>query len=313
MMVAIMKKTSVFLLLTGALVGATHAAQPPLRCVIEPDRQAEVGSAVIGVVETILVERGDIVKQGQLLATLKATVERASVSAATVRAQADADIQAASANFDFQKQKLARTEELMQKKFVSAQALDQVRAETSVAEQRLAQAREQRRVAGKELEFAHAQLGMRQIRAPFGGVVADRYINVGERVEQKPMFRLAKIDPLRVEIIVPAAAYGTVQKGVFAQIMPELPNAARLDAKVVLVDRMIDAASNTFRVRAELPNAKAAIPSGLRCRAEITGVTAPVQASAAHTPRSESPAARPVAALSQSVAGDARLPVPKGR
>ena len=40
------------------------------------------------------------------------------------------------------------------------------------------------------------------------------------------------------------------------------------------VDRVIDAASNTFRVRAELPNANSAIPSGLRCRAEIAGVAA---------------------------------------
>ena len=75
-----------------------------------------------------------------------------------------------------------------------------MRAEAAVAEQRLAQAREQKRVARQELETAQAQLGLRSIRAPFAGVVADRYVNVGERVEVKPMFRLARIDPLRVEI-----------------------------------------------------------------------------------------------------------------
>jgi cobalt-zinc-cadmium efflux system membrane fusion protein len=266
-----MKKLLTFLILSAC--AGTASAQAPLRCVIEPDRSAEVGSAVIGVVETVYVERGDMVQKGQLLAQLRASVERASVGAAQVRAQADADIQAAGANYEFQRQKLARTEELMQKKFVSAQALDQVRAETSIAEQKLAQAREQKRVAREELEFAHAQLGMRQIRAPFAGIVADRYVNPGERVEVKPMFRIAKTDPLRVEIIVPAASYGLVQKGVFATVMPELPNAPRVDAKVVLVDRMVDAASNTFRVRAELPNAKGTIPSGLRCKAEIAGVT----------------------------------------
>lgn len=269
-----MNNTAKLLFLSVFVCAGASAAQPPLRCVIEPDRTAEVGSAVIGVVEKVYVERGDTVKEGQLLAQLRASVERASVSAAQVRAQAEADIAAASANFEFQKQKLARTEELMRKKFVSAQALDQVRAETSVAEQRLMQTQEQRRVAKQELNFAQAQLGMRQIRAPFAGIVADRYVNPGERVEVKPMFRIAKIDPLRVEIIVPAAAYGVVAKGVDAQIIPELPNAAKLDAKVVLVDKLIDAASNTFRVRAELPNAKSAIPSGLRCRAEIANVAA---------------------------------------
>ena len=167
------------------------------------------------------------------------------------------------------------------------------------------QAREQKRLARQEVQFAQAQLGMRQIRAPFAGIVADRYVNAGERVEVKPMFRLAKIDPLRVEIIVPAAAYGSVQKGVLAQIIPELPNAAKLDAKVVLVDKLVDAASNTFRVRAELPNGKAAIPSGLRCRAEIAGVANALAGFAA----TREAAPRPLAASSI----DARLPAVKGR
>lgn len=294
----------------GACVQA-FAAPSALRCVIEPDRTAEVGSPVIGVVETVLVERGDIVHEGQLLARLRANVERASVSTAEVRAQADADVQAALANFEFQRQKLARTEELMRKKFVSAQALDQVRAETSVAEQKLAQAREQKRVAKQELESAHAQLSLRSIRAPFSGVIADRYVSAGERVEVKPMFRVAKIDPLRVEIIAPAALYGSVRKGMSAQIMPELPNAPRLDARVVLVDRLIDAASNTFRVRAELPNAQSTVPSGLRCKAELAGVTETAQAA----PAAKLPRPGPGASLQQptrtALRMDTRLPLSK--
>ena len=281
-------KTKTTLLLVSALIAgfAANAAQLPLRCVIEPDRSAEIGSPVIGVIETILVERGDTVREGQLLAQLRANVERASVSAAEARAQAHADIRAALAHYEFQRQKLARTEELMQKNFVSMQALEQVRAETSVAQEKLAQTREQKRVAKQELEFAHAQLGLRSIRAPFSGIVADRYVNVGERVEVKPMFRVAKIDPLRVEIIAPAALFGTIRKGMAAQIMPDLPNAARLDAKVVLVDKLIDAASNTFRVRAELPNANSAVPSGLRCKAELAG-----QGDTAHVPPPSAPRA----------------------
>ncbi len=283
-----MLKTTTTMFFTAALAAcfAASAAQLPLRCVIEPDRVAEVGTPVIGVIESIHVERGDTVRQGQLLAQLRSSVERASVGAAEVRAQADADVQAAAANYEFQRQKFARTEELMHRKFVSAQALDQVRAEATVAEQRLAQARDQKRVAKQDLETAQAQLGLRSIRAPFAGIVADRYVNVGERVEVKPMFRVARIDPLRVEIIVSAALFGSIAKGMAAQIIPELPNAARVDAKVVLVDRMIDAASNTFRVRAQLPNANGALPSGLRCKAEIAGAGQSAQTVPA-------PAARP--------------------
>ncbi len=259
------------ILLASGILGAApcDAAQASLRCVIEPDRAAEVGSPVIGVIESILVERGDLVREGQLLAKLRASVERASVGAAEVRAQADADVRAAQANFDFLHEKQLRSEELVEKNFISKQALEQVRAEASVAEQKLAQAKEQQRIARHELELAKAQLGLRLIRAPFDGIVADRYVTVGERVEEKPMFRIAKVDPLRVEIIAPAALYGTIRNGMVAKVTPDLPNVPPVDARVVLVDRIVDAASNTFRVRAELPNADAAIASGLRCRAEL--------------------------------------------
>ena len=87
-------KKILMLALAACAASQANAAQP-LRCVIEPDRIAEVGTPVIGVVESVLVDRGDVVKQGQLLAQLRASVERASVNAAEVRAQADADVQAA--------------------------------------------------------------------------------------------------------------------------------------------------------------------------------------------------------------------------
>ena len=247
-----------------------HAAQP-LGCLIEPDRVAEVGSPVIGVIETMNVERGDRVRKGQVLATLRADVERASVSVASARAQADADVRAAAANYEFMREKQVRAEDLVQKNYISRQALDQARTETKVAEQRLAQAREQQRVAQRELELARAQLEMRAIRAPFDGIVADRYAWPGERVEEKPLFRLAKVDPLRVEVVVPAAQFGSIKNATILNITPDLPNAGTLKAKVVLVDRMMDAASNTFRVRGELPNPNAALPAGLRCKAEVAG------------------------------------------
>jgi len=255
----------------AAAMQTTWAAQGH-RCLVAPDHVAEIGSQVTGVLASIHAERGDLVKKGQLLAKLHAGVERASVTVARTRARADAELKAAQANYKFQRQNLARAEELVQKNFISQQALEKVRAETSVAKQRFVQARDQHKIAQRELELAKARLRMREVRAPFAGIVAERYVTVGERVEERPMFRIARVDPLRVEIIVPAALFGTVEKGMMAQVTPDLPNAEAMQADVVLVDKLIDPASNTFRVRAALPNAKSAIPSGLRCRAELLPV-----------------------------------------
>src|SRR6185436_14119586 len=84
--------------------------------------------------------------------------------------------------------------------------------------------------------------------------------------------------------------FGTIRTGSLLNVAPELPNAGTLKAKVVLVDTIMDAASNTFRARAELPNANAALPSGLRCKAELVQQGAPAAAPpAARTPAASAP------------------------
>ncbi|QJW84711.1 HlyD family efflux transporter periplasmic adaptor subunit [Ramlibacter terrae] len=111
---------------------------------------------------------------------------------------------------------------------------------------------------------------MRTIRSPSSGVIADRYLSPGERVEEKPMFRVAVVDPLRVEVVLPASMFPDVRKGMAMRITPEFPGAQPRLAQVALVDRLIEGASNTFRVRLALPNANHALPAGLRCKAELT-------------------------------------------
>jgi RND family efflux transporter MFP subunit len=246
----------------------------PLGCLIEPYRVAEVGSPVIGVIESIEVERGDRVSKGQVIARLRADVERAAVGVAATKAQVATEVQAARANYELAKSKFDRATELRARSFISSQALEQARAEAEVAAQRLAQAREQRRIWNRELQLAEAQLELRTIRSPANGVIAERYLSPGERVEEKPVVRLATLDPLRVEIVMPAQLFGTIQAGGSLNVLPELPNAQPRAAKVVLVDPMVDGPSNTFRARLELPNSNYDVPAGLRCKVELGVATA---------------------------------------
>lgn len=246
----------------------------PLGCLIEPFSVSDLGSPVVGVIEQVHVERGDRVRAGQPLATLRADVERVSVTVAQGRAQAQGELRAAEANAELARQKLARATDLARQEFISAQALEQARAEALVAENRLVQAREQRDIYAREHELARAQLGLRTIRSPSNGVVADRYMSPGERVEEKPMFRIAVVDPLRVEVVLPASLYPAVRAGMQMRISPEFPGSQPRLAKVVLVDQVIEGASNTFRARLTLPNADGKLPAGLRCKAELAHLEA---------------------------------------
>lgn len=264
-----MKTASAGLFILG-LVWFGHAgAAASLGCLIEPDKVAEVGSPLVGVIEALHVERGDRVAKGQAIAVLRADIERAQVSVAQSRAEAEADIQAAQASVDFNRQRAVRAEDLFQKKFISQQALDQARTEADLADQKLAQAREQRRLSQRELSLASAQLAQRTIRSPIDGVIAERYLSPGERIEDKPLVRVARVDPLKVQVVVPSASYGRIAVGENAVVMPELPDTGPRQARVSLVDKVIDGASNTFRVYLELPNPDLRLPAGLRCKVDF--------------------------------------------
>jgi RND family efflux transporter MFP subunit len=250
------------------LAGPAFAAQP-LGCLIEALRSTDVGSPVIGVVQNVAVERGDVVRKGQVLAVLRASVERATLNVAASRAESSAEVLAAQAGAKFSRERLTRAEDLLRQQFISQQALDQARAESVQADQKLALVREQRVLSKQEREVAAAQLSQRVIRSPFDGVIAERFVSAGERVDDKPIVRVAKVDPLRVQLVVPVAMYAEVLLGGLATVLPELPGAAPVQARVSMVDKVVDPASNTFRVHLELPNPNGALPAGLRCRAQL--------------------------------------------
>ena len=247
-----------------------------------------MGSPVIGVIASTLVERGDRVAAGQPLALLRADVERQSVAVAASRAEAIGELKAAEATVEVARQKLARARDLADQQFISSQALEQAMADALVADHRLAQAREQRGILAREHQLAQTQLGLRTIRSPSSGVIADRFLSEGERVEEKPIFRVAVVNPLRVEVVLPSSYYASARKGMNITVTPDFPGAVARQARVTVVDRLVDGASNTFRIRAELPNADFSLPAGLRCKAELGDLTAP--AVAPKTPATRGPA-----------------------
>jgi multidrug efflux pump subunit AcrA (membrane-fusion protein) len=106
----------------------------------------------------------------------------------------------------------------------------------------------------------------RTIHSPINGVVVERVVWAGEYVDDKPLLRLAQLDPLHVEVILPVEYLGRITMGMQGRVTSILPNAKPLLATVERVDQVADAASGTYRVRMRIPNPKHDIPAGLRCR-----------------------------------------------
>ena len=257
-------KSLILLALVLSVPTASEAAE--FDGVIEPYMVVKVGSGVYGILETVSVDRGDFVKKGQVLATLQSAVERATMEAARARAEMEADIKAKQANLEFYTRKKKMNEELYKKEVLPFSQMDEIETNRILAETQLQDALENKRLAELEYKRSVEVVNRLTIRSPINGVVVERNLSPGEYIENQSVLKLAQIDPLNVEVILPVNLLPSVKIGMKAKVIPEAPIGGQYVAAVKIVDRVVDAASGTFGVRLELPNPNNRLPAGLKCK-----------------------------------------------
>lgn len=233
---------------------------------IEPHLVVEVGSEVPGVIESVKFERGDMVEAGQVLATLRSGVEQVNLELARTRAKMESDIKAKKAALELAKRNSKRFKDLYDVKALAFQEWDEAKTQHIMAENELAQAIDQKRLHELEYRQAAEILKRKTILSPVSGVVMERYLSKGEYVEDKPIFKIAEIDPLNVEVVIQVSHLGFVKVGMKGIVKPEKPVNDEYEATVTIVDKVVDAASGTFGVRLEIPNFKYNITPGLKCK-----------------------------------------------
>lgn len=260
-----------FLVLMAGLAGHAAAADDAgYPCLIEPYQRIELRSQSEAIIDRVLVQRGERVRQGQLLVQLDAGVEEAALAAARYRSVMEGRLREAREKVEFAREKARRRDELGKKKYVSAQDRDDAVGELKLAEAELVTANDDRNLAALEERRLAQTVRQRQLISPFAGVVTDRLQNPGELTQTgegaRPILKLAQTHPLRVEVILPVSAYGQVKVRSKAEVTSEPPLSGRYQAAVRIVDPVVDSASGTFGVRLELPNPDGRIPAGVKCR-----------------------------------------------
>ena len=250
-------------------VAGNPAAAAELDCLVKPEMYVEVSSPVISILEEMLVETGDMVEKGQPLARLEASVEMAKVKLARLQADSTSEIENRKEQVRYAKQYYQRMQELLAQNSVSQYETDKAHTELALAQIELNRARENRRIAQVNLELAQSQLALRTIYSPIDGIVVDRYAMVGESVEGRSIMKLAKVNPLKVELIAPTEYFGLISQGMEVDIYPEQPANQVFTATVTIVDQLIDPASGSFTVRMELPNPDEQLVGGVNCIARF--------------------------------------------
>lgn len=240
-------------------------------CMLLPWEQVEVRSPVIGRIDAIHVERADTIEPGQLLVELDADLARAGLDLAEKRAAMTGSLHSLEARSRLSKVRSERADSLFESRAMPLDKHQEVQTEHEIARFELEEARDRHALASLEFERANAEYAQRRIRSPLRGVVVDRLMSVGEVVDEETVLELAQIDPLRVEVVLPADQFGSIAPGMKATITPETAGGEVRVATVRIVDRLIDSASGTFGAALELPNPDLAIPSGLRCEVRFIG------------------------------------------
>ncbi len=232
---------------------------------------SQLASQMMGNIVEIRVHEGDRIQRGQVLAVLDEAQPRAALDRATAADLAsqqevvasDSDLALAEATFK-------RYQTLYEKKSVSPQEFDEVKARNQGAQARRDVARAKQSQAKAALQQAHVALGYTRILAPFDGIVTEKKADVGTLASPgMPIFTVEDLRRYRLEASVNETDLRYVRMDEQVPVLIDALGDKALKGKVVEIVPAADAASRSFLVKIEMPP-DPALRSGLFGRAQFS-------------------------------------------
>ena len=198
---------------------------------------------VAGRVAAVNFRDGAVVGKGTVLLSLDASVQEAELQ------QARANLALAKANYE-------RNKELMEKKFVSQQALDNVAAALKVQE--------------AAVQLADAKVAKTRIKAPFNGVIGLRNVSVGDYVKEgQDLVNVEDTGTLKVDFRLPEAYLGRISRGQVVEVSSDALPGRSFKAVLDAVDPLVDQNGRAISCRARLDNADGKLKPGMFVRARL--------------------------------------------
>jgi RND family efflux transporter MFP subunit len=224
--------------------------------------ETTIYARVNGYVAKWLVDIGDHVKKGQLLATIETPELDAELAAARSQLKtSEAQVAAREAEAEFSKTTNERWRD-SPKGVVSEQEREAKKADYESAKARLYAANAQVASDKSKVDQYSALTQFKQVVAPFDGTITERKIDIGNLVTAgsatttTPLYRMAQTDPLRVFVDVPQSSAGELtQAGVPAEIRSTSSPSGVFEGKITRSAESINAQARTMRVEVDMPNA----------------------------------------------------------
>ena len=240
-------------------VGTVRAAQT-----------TQLASQMMGNIVAIRAHEGDRVRRGQVLAVIDDAQPRANLDRATAaELAAGKEISANDSEFALAEATYKRYQNLLERKSVSPQEFDEVKARYEGARARREMARAGQAQATAAMEQARAAAGYARVLAPFDGVITEKKVDVGTLASPgMPLFTLEDVRRYRLEATVNESDLRFVRMGQQVPVLIDALSDREVSAKVIEIVPAADPASRSFLVKIELP-ANSALRSGLFGRAHF--------------------------------------------
>lgn len=258
------------------------------------EEQADVASEIAGRVIATPVERGTRVGVGAELVTLaaaeaQAQAREAEANAAQIEARlgltpggsfdvnAVPEVQNAAASYALAQNEFSRIQSLLDQRVVSQSEFDQRRTQMEATRQQVEVAKNAAAQQFQALQGARARVTLAQkaladtvVRAPFSGVVAQRLVSIGDYVTRGMKVAIVvRVDPLRVELTVPAPFIAAVGVGQPVTFEVDAYPGRTFEGKVRYVSPTLETAQRALTVEAVVANPKGELKPGLFATARI--------------------------------------------
>ncbi|MEM7284486.1 MAG: efflux RND transporter periplasmic adaptor subunit, partial [Pseudomonadota bacterium] len=210
---------------------------------LEADQEAQVVAKVAGEVRELLVEEGDLVKANQVLARLDGDRLRYQMR------QSRANLQKLEQDYN-------RNVDLFERGLISSGAFEGMKFELDALR--------------AQYELARLELSYTEIRAPIDGVIAERFIKIGNNLNvNDPVFQLTDLDPLIAYLHVPEREFNKLQAKQPALIVLDALQDTQFVGEVARISPTIDPNTGTFKATIEVDDQTNRLKPGMFGRFNI--------------------------------------------
>jgi HlyD family secretion protein len=281
---------------TAAAAEATRSGGLVASGYVVARRKATVASEITGKVVEVLVDEGNVVQAGDLLARLDSTLTESDLNLAKSRAVAsEAAANAIAADLRDAERILARIQALQQKNFATEADLTKADARVAVLRAQQAQAQAQVQTARLDAKRASEVLAQHHIRAPFAGVVVERSAQPGEMISpisagggytRTGICTIVDMDSIEVEVDVNEAFIGRVRAGGAVSAVLDAYPEWTIPASVIAIVPTANREKATVKVRIGFKQKDPRILPDMGIKVtfldETDGGTSSVETSSAH-------------------------------